>query len=170
MGRFRPKKTVRLVAHLRDAHLEQTPSWKREEEGLSRDLHDHWNTLHRHCDNQLSQLRLGRLIHRLTHYDPGVRESALAELELAMQLIRAGVRVTFLPESQARSADLNPQVVRRLFVYIPQLLRLHHHQMLQKTEAQKLLHRQHCSCSYFVIEKHQPAFHQERKKECRPCK
>ena len=114
MGRFRPRKTVRLVGHLRDTLPEQIPSWKREEEGLSRDLHDQWNALHRHCDNQ-SHLRLGRLIHRLTHYDPGVRESALAELELATQLIRAGVRVTFLPESQARSADLECRLARERF-------------------------------------------------------
>lgn len=106
---------MRLVAHLRGAQSAQMPSWKREEEGLSRDLHDRWTVLHHHCDNQSSRLRLGRLIHRLTHYDPGVRESALAELELATQLIRAGVRVTFLPESQARTADLECGVGRERF-------------------------------------------------------
>lgn len=115
MGRFRPRKTVKLVAHLRAAHPEPTPSWKREEEGLSRDLHDRWSALHRHCADQSSHLRLGRLMRRLTHYDPGVRESALAELELAMQLIRAGVRITFLPESQARTADLECRVDRERF-------------------------------------------------------
>jgi hypothetical protein len=35
-----------------------------------------------------------------------VRESALAELELATQLIRAGAYLAFLPESQTRTADL----------------------------------------------------------------
>lgn len=119
MGRFRPKRTVRLVAHLREAFPEPIPSWKREEEGLSRELHDRWSTLHHHCADQSSRLRLGRLIHRLTHYDPGVRESALAELELATQLIRAGVLVTFLPESQARTADLECCLGReRFFVEI----------------------------------------------------
>lgn len=54
-------------------------------------------------------------MHRLTHYDPGVRESALAELELATQLIRAGVRVRFLPESQARTADLECGLGRERF-------------------------------------------------------
>ncbi len=39
-------------------------------------------------------------------HDRGTRESALAELELATLLIRAGCAVRFLPESQARSADL----------------------------------------------------------------
>lgn len=115
MGRFRPRKTVRLVAHLRGAPPGQVPSWKREEEGLSPDLQDRWSALQRHCDNQSSHLRLGRLIHRLTHYDSGVRESALAELELATQLIRAGVRVTFLPESQARTADLECCLGRERF-------------------------------------------------------
>ena len=106
MGRFRWRKTFRLGAHLRSEYPEPVPAWKREEQGLSRDLHDRWSTLHRHCVDQSSHLRLGRLVRRLTHYDYGVRESALAELELATQLIRAGVRVTFLPESQARTADL----------------------------------------------------------------
>jgi hypothetical protein len=115
MGRFRPRKTFRLVACLREARPEQTPSWKREEEGLSRDLHDRWSALHHHCADQSSHLRLGRLVRRLTHYDPGVRESALAELELATQLIRAGVRVTFLPESQARTADLECRLGRERF-------------------------------------------------------
>jgi hypothetical protein len=119
MGRFRPRKTVRLVAHLRGAPAERVPSWKREEEGLSRELHDRWSALHRHCDSQSSHLRLERLIHRLSHYDPGVRESALAELELATQLIRAGVRVMFLPESQARTADLECRVGgERFFVEV----------------------------------------------------
>lgn len=71
--------------------------------------------MHRHCADQSSHLRLGRLIHRLTHYDPGVQESALAELELATQLIRAGARVVFLPESQARTADLECHLGRERF-------------------------------------------------------
>ncbi len=66
-----------------------------------------------------SHLRLARLIRRITHYDYGVRESALAELELAVQLIRVGARVTFLPESQARTADLECRLGReRFFVEI----------------------------------------------------
>jgi hypothetical protein len=62
---------------------------------------------------------LGRLIRRLTHADYGVRESALAEVELATQLIRAGVRVTFLPESRARTADLECRIgCERFFVEV----------------------------------------------------
>jgi hypothetical protein len=83
---------------------------------LSRTLEDRWATLHRHCADQSSHLRLGRLLHRLIHYDdPGVRESALAELELATQLIRAGVRIVFLPESQARTADLECHLGQQRF-------------------------------------------------------
>jgi len=78
-------------------------------------LEDRWTALHRHCTDQSSHLRLGRLVHRLTHHDVGVQESALAELELATQLIRSGVRVTFLPESQARTADLECHVGRERF-------------------------------------------------------
>ena len=41
--------------------------------------------------------------------------SALAELELATQLIRIGAKVTFLPESQARTADLECRLGRERF-------------------------------------------------------
>ncbi len=71
--------------------------------------------LRRHCADQSSHLRLGRLIHRLTNDAPGVQESAFAELELATQLIRAGARVVFLPESQARTADLECYLGRERF-------------------------------------------------------
>jgi hypothetical protein len=55
----------------------------------------------------------------LGHHDPGVQESALAELELATQLIRVGLRVTFLPESQARTADLECRLgSERLFLEV----------------------------------------------------
>ncbi len=119
MARFRPRKTFRLVAPLHGEHPAQVPAWKREEQGLSRSLHDRWSALHRHCTDQSSHLRLNRLVRRLTHYDYGVRESALAELELATQLIRTGVHVTFLPESQARTADLECRVGgERFFVEV----------------------------------------------------
>ncbi len=96
-----------MPTHFREA---QGPvraiSWSRESEGLAPEIEDRWTTLNRHCADRSSHLRLGRLLHRLNHRDPGVQESALAELELATQLIRVGARVTFLPESQARTADL----------------------------------------------------------------
>ena len=64
MARFRPRNTFRLVSHLREGHREPVPAWKREELGLSRDLHERWTTLHRHCGDQ-SHLRLARLVRRL---------------------------------------------------------------------------------------------------------
>lgn len=116
MARFRSRKSFKLHALLRDGHGLSAASWKHEPQaGLSRDLEDRWTTLHRHCADQSSHLRLGRLLHRLTHYDPGVQESALAELELATQLIRVGARVAFLPESQARTADLECHLGRERF-------------------------------------------------------
>jgi hypothetical protein len=116
MARWRPRRTLKLHAHLRDGHLLPTlPLRRQSEKGLSPEPEDRWDALHRHCADQSSHLRLGRLIHRLTHYDPGVQESALAELELATQLIRAGARVTFLPESQARTADLECFLGRERF-------------------------------------------------------
>lgn len=115
MGRFRPRTSLRLVAQLRGGHPGPMPAWKRKEEGLSQELRDRWSTLHRHCADRSSHPRLVRLVHRLTHDDYGVRESALAELELATQLIRAECRVVFLPESQARTADLECYAGRERF-------------------------------------------------------
>ena len=115
MPRFRPRKTFRLVTSLHDGHREPLPAWKREELGLSQELEDRWTKLRQHCADQSSHLRLARLVRRITHYDYGVRESALAELELAVQLIRVGARVTFLPESQARTADLECRLGREHF-------------------------------------------------------
>jgi hypothetical protein len=119
MPRFRPRKSFRLVSHLRDGQQQSLPAWKREELGLSADLEDRWTALRQHCVDQSSHLRLTRLVRRITHYDYGVRESALAELEMATQLIRVGAKVTFLPESQARTADLECRLARdRFFVEI----------------------------------------------------
>lgn len=119
MARFRPRKIFRLVAHLHGEYPAQIPAWKREEQGLSCSLHEQWSSLHRHCADQSSHLRLSRLVRRLIHYDYGVRESALAELALATQLIRTGAHVTFLPESQARTADLECRVGgERFFVEV----------------------------------------------------
>lgn len=116
MARWRSRRTLKLHAHLRDGNSPPSLSFKcQPEPALSRELEDRWSMLHRHCADQSSRLRLGRLIHRLMHRDPGVQESALAELELATQLIRAGARVTFLPESQARTADLECHVGRERF-------------------------------------------------------
>lgn len=119
MARFRPRTSFKLVTHLREGHRQLVPAWKREELRLSGELEARWSTLRGHCADQSSHVRLGRLIHRLTHADSGVQESALAELELAVQLIRVGTRLTFLPESQARTADLECHLGgRRFFVEV----------------------------------------------------
>ena len=93
--------------------------WSGEPERLASEIEDRWAALNRHCADRSSRLRLGRLLLRLNHRDAGVQESALAELELATQLIRAGAYVAFLPESQARTADLECHIGReRLFVEV----------------------------------------------------
>lgn len=107
MGRWRPRRTVRIHSRWHDYPGVVAAAWKRHlPQELSRPLTDHWSLLRRHCVEHSSHLRLGRLLHRLAHQDPGIQESAAAELELATQLIRVGLRVTLLPESQARTADL----------------------------------------------------------------
>lgn len=116
MAKWRPRRTVRLSSHFQEAQGSvRAISWSRESEGLAPEIEDRWTTLNRHCADRSSHLRLGRLLHRLNHRDPGVQESALAELELAAQLIRVGTRVTFLPESQARTADLECHLGRERF-------------------------------------------------------
>lgn len=116
MARWRPRRTVKLHSSSWEGHGAPVVSWKRDSaQGLSRHLNDQWDMLHRHCADHASHLRLGRLIHRLSHRDPGVQESASAELELATQLIRTGARITFLPESQARTADLECLLGRERF-------------------------------------------------------
>ncbi len=65
-----------------------------------------WAVLQGIGADHASRTRLAQLIHRMMGRDRGARESALAELELATQLIRAGFLVALLPESQAKTADL----------------------------------------------------------------
>jgi hypothetical protein len=116
MAKWRPRRTVRLSSHFREAQAPARAfSWSRESEWLAPEIEDRWTTLNRHCADRSSHLRLGRLLHRLNHRDPGVQESALAEVELATQLIRVGTRVTFLPESQARTADFECHLGRERF-------------------------------------------------------
>jgi hypothetical protein len=116
MAKWRLRRTVRLQSHLRELQASvRGVSWSGESERLAPEIEDRWTTLNRHCADRASHIRLGRLLHRLNHRDPGVQESALAELELATQLIRVGARVTFLPESQARTADLECHLGRERF-------------------------------------------------------
>jgi hypothetical protein len=73
----------------------------------TREFEDRWAAVERACTDRASRARLARLIERLTGRDRGARESALAELELATLLVRAGFSVGFLPESRSRTPDLH---------------------------------------------------------------
>lgn len=107
MRRFRPRRgpvRARSWAGLRLRKVSgRSGGWP---EGWSREIESQWDALQCVCTDRASRSRLARLVERLTGYDRGARESALAELELATLLIRVGCRIRFLPESQARSADL----------------------------------------------------------------
>lgn len=75
-----------------------------------------WQVLEQRCTDRASRIRLAHLLTRLGSSDRGAKESALAELELAALLLRAGCSVTFLPESQARTADLECMLAQTRFV------------------------------------------------------
>ena len=79
MARWRPRRTMRVHLRWHDSPGASAVVWKRHvQQGLSRHLNDHWSLLHRHCVDHSSHLRLGRLLHRLTHHDVGVhRHSGL---------------------------------------------------------------------------------------------
>lgn len=79
--------------------------------------------MHGICSDRASQTRLAHLITRMTGQDRGARESALAELELATLLIRAGFSVRLLPEAQAKTADLECRLGgERMFVEVTALV------------------------------------------------
>src|SRR5574341_1626486 len=74
--------------------------------GGNREIEYQWKALQESGSDRASRNRLAHLIDRLTGFDRGARESALAEIELAILLFRSGCTVKFLPESPARTADL----------------------------------------------------------------
>jgi hypothetical protein len=82
-----------------------------------------WTLLQQRCTDRASQARLAHLLKRLGGIDRGARESALAELDLAGRLARAGCSVVFLPESRSRSADLECRLgTSRFYVEITALV------------------------------------------------
>ncbi len=84
---------------------------------------ERWDRLHRHCADSGSRVRLERLFSRLASIDPGIQESALAELELGTRLLELGASVQFLPESEARSADLECRLENeRFFVEVTAMI------------------------------------------------
>lgn len=113
MGHFRRKRLSRYdLAHRAGARQIRRPGWGQwvgtagRLEACSSEIEIRWAALNRSCQDRASQTRLARLIDRLGSTDRGTYESALAELELATLLMRAGFAVRFLPESQSRTADL----------------------------------------------------------------
>ena len=91
--------------------------------GNKRDLQDGWRVLQQRCTDRASRVRLAHLLNRLGSFDRGAKESALAELELAVLLVQAGCAVTFLPESKARTADLECALGHtRVFVEVTALV------------------------------------------------
>lgn len=85
-----------------------------------------WACVQEHCEDRESQRRLDYLQRRLRSHHRGVRESAIAELELATALVKTGSRIVFLPESCARTADLACiQDRERLFVEITAMVGAH---------------------------------------------
>lgn len=83
----------------RRERLERRRQWNRQQAAQ-------WALLRSLCPTKGSRARLLSLIGRMTGQDRGARESALAELELATLLIRAGFQVEILGESHTKSADL----------------------------------------------------------------
>ena len=81
-----------------------------------REAESHCKTLSAYCPDRGSQHRLARLVQRLSSHNPGAVESALAELELATLLVRAGFHIALLPECQAKTADLECSLGRERFV------------------------------------------------------
>ncbi|MCZ6780733.1 MAG: hypothetical protein O7C73_03705, partial [Nitrospirae bacterium] len=103
--------------------LRARAEWRVRGERWSSQVEVEWKALHQVCTDLPSRSRLTRLVTRLSSNDRGAQESALAELELAMLLFRAGFRIRFLPESQARTADLECTLgLTRLFVEVTALV------------------------------------------------
>ncbi len=119
--RFRSRRRSRR--QLAPKGLRARAEWRVRGERWSSQVEVEWKALHRVCTDLPSRSRLTRLFTRLSSNDRGAQESALAELELAMLLFRAGFRIRFLPESQARTADLECTLgLTRLFVEVTALV------------------------------------------------
>lgn len=124
MSRFRHKRFLgKRRAHNgfpfsneRLERAERRRQWSRQQEAQ-------WAALHGNCPDRASRIRLSRLITQMTGHDRGARESALAELELATLLLRAGFKVEFLHESQTKTADLKCRLAHNhIFVEVTALV------------------------------------------------
>ncbi len=124
MSRFRYKKSLgkrrgQSALPFSSKRLERADrrrQWSRQQEAQ-------WAALHLNCPDRASRNRLFRLITQMTGHDRGARESALAELELATRLLRAGFEVEFLHESQSKTADLKCRLAHNhIFVEVTALV------------------------------------------------
>jgi hypothetical protein len=123
MPRFKRYRRVMSQRALGDLALQRRQQTTRNRR-VAEEMAGHWAQLRGQCHNDESLVRLDRLVARITSRDIGVQESAVAELELAMLLLRSGARVELLPESQARSADLACEIAGdRCFVEITAMVR-----------------------------------------------
>jgi len=78
-----------------------------------------WQQLKNLCADPDSQARLTRLYHQFGKPDRGVSESALAEIDTALWLVRAGLSPSFVKEMGHRTADLECYLEEdRLFVEV----------------------------------------------------
>jgi len=117
------KRRSRRGAALKRQRLDQASSRKllrpRVQRSLNRwhrEAESHCKTLSAYCPDRGSQHRLARLVQRLSSHNHGTVESALAELELATVLVRAGFHISLLPECHAKTADLECTLGRERFV------------------------------------------------------
>lgn len=114
MRRYRSKRKDKRFARQPAVHTLAVRSGSR-----FRQVESQWDALHHLCRDQSSRIRLARLQARLASNDLGTLESAVAELEVALLMARAGFSVSFLPESQFRTADLECYLgLDRLFVEV----------------------------------------------------
>jgi hypothetical protein len=128
--RFRSRSASKQRRVRSSAHAHAGRRGPAQAERWERRAHAQWKALDRVCTDLDSRARLTQLIKRLTRADRGSRESALAELELATQLLRVGFHVGFLPESRARTADLEcARGKERFFVEVTALVGSAHRSM-----------------------------------------
>ncbi|MEX5215477.1 MAG: hypothetical protein NW703_15095 [Nitrospiraceae bacterium] len=97
--------------------------WFSRSKGFWRQVESDWESLHMVCHDRASQRRLQHLQRRLAGSHTGARESAIAELDVAAKIHRAGGSVRFLPESVARTADLECRFgSERLFIEVTTMI------------------------------------------------
>lgn len=100
-GPLGPPKARRRFLQGQNGRLDPGRSWP-----WNRQQAAQWASLQGVCPTHASRVRLIGLVNRITGAHRGARESALAELEVACALMRAGFDVEILAETQEKSADL----------------------------------------------------------------